>query len=92
MLRILELGGGTGGMTSFILPVLPENCTEYVFTDVSSHFVARAQQRFAHYPFVRCRTLDIERDPREQGFDPHSFDLIVASDVLHATQELAQDT
>ena len=88
MLRILELGGGTGGMTSFILPVLSENCTEYVFTDVSSHFVARAQQRLAHYPFVRCRTLDIERDPREQGFDPHSFDLIVASDVLHATQNL----
>jgi acyl transferase domain-containing protein/ubiquinone/menaquinone biosynthesis C-methylase UbiE/acyl carrier protein len=87
-LRILELGGGTGGMTSFILPVLPQDCVEYVFTDVSSHFMARAQQKFAQYPFVQYRTLDIERDPLEQGFDPHSFDLIVASDVLHATKDL----
>ena len=88
MLRILELGGGTGGMTGFILPVLPQFCTEYVFTDISAHFTARAQQRFAQYPFLQCRPLDIERDPLEQGFEPHSFDLIIASDVLHATQDL----
>ena len=87
-LRILEVGGGTGGMTSFILPVLPQHCTEYVFTDISPHFIAHAQQKFAQYPFVQCRTLDIERDPLEQGFEPHSFDVIVASDVLHATQDL----
>ena len=37
-LRVLEIGGGTGGMTSFVLPVLPEHCTEYVFTDVSPRF------------------------------------------------------
>jgi acyl transferase domain-containing protein/NADPH:quinone reductase-like Zn-dependent oxidoreductase/acyl carrier protein len=88
-LRILELGAGTGGMTSFILPVLPAYCTEeYVFTDVSSHFTARAQQRFAQYPFLQCRPLDIERNPLEQGFESHSFDLIIAFDVLHATRDL----
>ncbi len=89
-LRVLEIGGGTGGMTSFVLPVLPEHCTEYVFTDVSPRFIPHAQQKFAQYPFVQCRMLDIERDPLEQGFDAHSFDLIVASDVLHATKDLRQ--
>ena len=69
-------------------PVLPEHCTEYVFTDVSPRFTAHAQHKFARYPFVQFRTLDIERDPLEQGFDPHSFDLIIASDVLHATKDL----
>ena len=87
-LRILEVGGGTGGTTGFILPVLPEHCTEYVFTDVSARFTAQAQHKFAHYPFAQCRTLDIERDPLEQGFDPHSFDLIIASGGLHATKDL----
>ncbi len=87
-LRILEVGGGTGGMTSFVLPVLPEHCTEYVFSDVSPGFLAHAPHKFAQYPFVQYRALDIERDPLEQGFDAHSFDLIVASDVLHATQSL----
>ena len=37
---------------------------------------------------LQFRTLDIERDPLEQGFEPHSFDLIIASDVLHATKDL----
>ena len=75
-------------MTSFVLPVLPEHCTEYVFTDVSPRFTAHAQHKFARFPFVQSRTLDIERDPLEQGFDAHSFDVIIASDVLHATSDL----
>src|SRR4029453_9892802 len=87
-LRILEVGGGTGGMTSFVLPVLPEHCTEYVFTDVSPRFTAHAQHKFARFPFAQSRTLDIERDPLEQGVDAHSFDVIIASDVLHATSDL----
>ena len=55
---------------------------------MSPRFLAHASQKFAQYPFVQFRTLDIERDPLEQGFDAHSFDLIVASDVLHATEDL----
>src|SRR5207248_449439 len=87
-LRILEVGAGTGGLTSFLLPVLPEHCTEYIFSDVSSSFIARGELQFSDYSFVQYRVLDIDRDPIEQGFDPHSFDLIVASDTLHATPDL----
>jgi acyl transferase domain-containing protein len=87
-LRILEIGGGTGGMTSFVLPVLPDHRTEYVFTDVSLRFIAHAQRKFAQHAFVQYRPLDIGLDPIEQGFVAHSFDLIIASNVLHATRDL----
>jgi acyl transferase domain-containing protein/acyl carrier protein len=87
-LRILEIGGGTGGMTSYLLPVLSEHCAEYVFTDISLRFTAHAEQKFIEYPFVRYRPLDVELDPIAQGFAANSFDIIIASDVLHATRDL----
>jgi len=86
--RILEIGGGTGGMTSYVLRRLPVSRTEYVFTDVTQLFLTHAEQKFHPYSFVEYQILDIEADPAEQGFEPHSFDMILASDVLHATRDL----
>src|SRR3954469_22281917 len=88
--RILEVGGGTGGMTSYVLRKLPANRTEYVFSDVTQLLLAHAEQKFHAHPFVQYQLLDIEADPIAQGFEPHSFDLILASDVLHATRDLHQ--
>ncbi|MFH1319653.1 MAG: SDR family NAD(P)-dependent oxidoreductase [Bacteroidota bacterium] len=87
-IRILEIGAGTGGMTQAILPLLPPDRTEYAFTDISHMFMLKAQQRFAKYPFVQYKILDIESDPGEQGFDLNSYDIIIASDVIHATRDL----
>ena len=88
--RVLEVGAGTGSATSYVLPRLPRDRTEYVFTDLSTLFTARAQQKFEAYPFVRYGILDIEMDPVAQGFEPHAFDLVLAANVLHATRDLAQ--
>jgi acyl transferase domain-containing protein/NADPH:quinone reductase-like Zn-dependent oxidoreductase/surfactin synthase thioesterase subunit/SAM-dependent methyltransferase/aryl carrier-like protein len=87
-IRVLEIGAGTGGMTQAILPMLPANRTEYVFTDLSHMFMLKAQQRFAKYPFVQYKIMDIEQDPGAQGFELNSFDIIIASDVIHATRKL----
>lgn len=87
-IRILEIGAGTGGMTQAILPMLPPDRTEYVFTDLSHMFMLKAQQRFAKYPFVQYKIMDIEQDPAGQGFDLNTFDIIIASDVIHATRDL----
>ncbi len=89
-LRILEIGAGTGGLTSHLLPRLPAARTEYVFTDLSNHFFIKAGQKFVNYPFVQYKKLDIEKDPAEQDFTAHTFDVIVASQVLHATADLRQ--
>lgn len=87
-LRVLEIGAGTGSMTSYVLPKLPVEQTEYVFTDISKMFAISAEQKFRAYSFVKYEALNIETDPLDQGFDPHSFDLILASDVVHATSDL----
>lgn len=87
-IRILEIGGGTGGMTTYLLPLLPVDRTEYVFADVFQLFVAHAEQKFRAYPFVQCQLLDIETDPVAQGLEAHSFDLILVSNGLHMTGDL----
>jgi acyl transferase domain-containing protein/acyl carrier protein len=89
-LRVLEIGGGTGGVTSAILPQLSAANTSYDFTDLASDFLKKAAEDFAGFPFVRYRVLDIERHPGEQGFALQSYDLIVASNVLHATRDLSR--
>jgi NADPH:quinone reductase-like Zn-dependent oxidoreductase/SAM-dependent methyltransferase/acyl carrier protein len=87
-LCVLEIGGGTGGTTSAVLPRLAGHEVEYQFTDISPFFLARAQERFSAYPFVSYKPLDIERSPLEQGFVPHSVDCVIAANVIHATADL----
>ncbi|NEN94404.1 MAG: aminotransferase class III-fold pyridoxal phosphate-dependent enzyme [Moorea sp. SIO3I7] len=89
-LRILEIGAGTGGTTSYLLPHLPEDRTQYCFTDVGDLFTALAQERFGDYRFVEYQALDIEQDPSLQGFEPHCQDVVIAANVLHATQNMRQ--
>ncbi len=87
-LRILEIGAGTGGTTTHLLPQLPPERTEYVFTDISEQFLQKAAHRYEKFPFVRYQRLDIEEDPTTQGFEEHFFDLVIASNVVHATRDL----
>jgi NADPH:quinone reductase-like Zn-dependent oxidoreductase/SAM-dependent methyltransferase len=85
---ILEIGAGTGGTTSGLLPSLAADRTEYIFTDISRAFIRSAAKKYRDYPFVQYRTLDIEADPAAQGFGGARFDVIVAANVLHATRSL----
>ena len=87
-LRILEIGAGTGGTTGAVLRSLPPRPTEYWFTDVSEFFFHRAKERFAEFSSIQYGLLDIEQPPQGQGFAPHSFQAVVATNVLHATRNL----
>jgi amino acid adenylation domain-containing protein len=87
-LRVLEVGAGTGSLTKAVLPVLPCDQTDYLFTDIGPAFLSKAKQSFCDSPFIQYMTFDIERDPVEQGIASGSADLILATNVLHATADL----
>ncbi|MET9831652.1 amino acid adenylation domain-containing protein [Streptomyces sp. NPDC006385] len=90
-LRVVELGAGTGATTERVLPVLSgaPRRVEYVFTDISPQFLEAAEQRFADtYPFTVFRTLNLERPLADQGFAPGTADVVVATNVVHATSDL----
>jgi len=89
-IRILEVGAGVGSTTAWVLPVLPPDRALYTFTDVSKYFMEVGQRNFRQYPFIRYSLLDIERRPDSQGYDPSSFDVVIASSVLHATRLLGE--
>ena len=90
-LRVLEVGAGTGSATALVLPELPAGRFDYVYTDISAGFFAEAETRFGgSEASIEYRVLDIEKDPVEQGFEGHGYDLVIASNVLHATRFLEE--
>ncbi|KAH8690939.1 kinase subdomain-containing protein [Talaromyces proteolyticus] len=92
-IRVLEIGAGTGSATKAALEHLksPEGVrlfSTYIFSDISKAILELAQQKFGTTENIGFKSLDIAQDPQDQGFEPHSFDLIIASHVLHQTPNL----
>ncbi|KAF2713472.1 ketoacyl-synt-domain-containing protein [Pleomassaria siparia CBS 279.74] len=90
-LRVLEVGGGSGSAT---LPFLQAMKTAgfspaaYDFTDVSTGFFDRAASKLSEYPMINYKRLDIEKEPAQQGFEPGSYDVVLAFNCLHVTDSI----
>ncbi|WP_273937901.1 non-ribosomal peptide synthetase [Kutzneria chonburiensis] len=82
---VLEIGAGVGGTTAGVLAALASP-VEYVYTDLSQAFLNHGRRRFGDK--ISTSLLNIEHDPAEQGFYGRRFDVIVASNVVHATRDL----
>lgn len=90
-LKVIEVGAGTGSITHHVLEGLGDKFSHYDYTDISVSFFEQAQRSFSdHSAKMQYSVLDIERRPSEQGFAAHSYDIVVAAWVLHATQDLAK--
>ncbi|KAF3345526.1 Pseudouridine-metabolizing protein [Verticillium dahliae VDG2] len=88
-MNIIEVGAGTGGATKIIIPHLGNSFSSYTFTDISGGFFPKAREVFSRFDDrMDFRVLDAEKDVVEQGFVEHSYDVVVASLVLHATRDL----
>ncbi|KAF4914906.1 Reducing polyketide synthase BOA6 [Colletotrichum viniferum] len=86
---ILEVGAGTGGATQAMFTGLGGTYGSYTFTDISSGFFPQAKIKFAdEVRRMIFKTLDIETDVVDQALTPATYDIIVASNVLHATRDI----
>ncbi|CAG9986854.1 unnamed protein product [Clonostachys byssicola] len=88
-MNIIEVGAGTGVATKRVFSEIGKTFSSYTFTDISSGFFERAKGLFSsHQSAMLYKVLDISRDVASQGFDEHSYDMVVVSAVLHATPDL----
>lgn len=94
-LRILEIGGGTGGATRVAMEALGGGAAngikayrDYTFTDISAGFLSAARENMSGFRDVDFSVLDVEADPLAQGHGENAYDLVVACQVLHATSDM----
>ncbi|TVY91566.1 Fusaridione A synthetase [Lachnellula willkommii] len=88
-MKILEIGAGTGGTTQATLPSLGTSFSSYTYTDVSSGFFEAAENKFKTYADrMIFKIFDMVKSPAEQGFTEGSYDMVLASNVLHVAEDL----
>ena len=93
-LRLVEVGAGTGGTARVLfrrLAPYAANIAEYRFTDLSKAFLITARQNFLKdAPYLQTEIFDVSKSPQDQGFAIGSYDIAVATNVLHATRDIVQ--
>ena len=83
---IVIQGAGTGATTMPVLHALGPKFAHYDFTDISAGFFERAGEEQKEWTGkISYRKLNVEEDPVGQGFEPETYDLVIAANVLHAT-------
>ncbi len=91
-LRLLEIGAGTGGTSKRVferLRPLREAVECYCYTDLSKAFFLHAQRNYLpEHPYIVCQRLDIEQPVEAQGIAACDYDLVIATNALHATGDI----
>lgn len=89
-LRILEIGDGAGSLAPHLLRRLPVEKTLYVLTNKDDLRLSHAEQKFQEHSSISHQLFDIEEDPLNQGFEPHSFDLIIAPEIMKSVSNISK--
>jgi acyl transferase domain-containing protein/acyl carrier protein/SAM-dependent methyltransferase len=86
--HILELGGGTGGTTKYIVDFLARQGISftYTFTDLSGSLVTAAKKKFSGKALMEFMIIDIEKPPPEKFMN--KFHTIISTNCIHATRNL----
>ncbi|ORY13581.1 hypothetical protein BCR34DRAFT_599754 [Clohesyomyces aquaticus] len=91
-MRILQIGTGKGSLTQDMLCMLGDNFTSYTCTDTDDVGFDNLRSLFSGPMSERMvyKTLDLEQDPAEQGFNGGYYDLVISSNAIHNTPDLEQ--
>nr|MCR4945018.1 SDR family NAD(P)-dependent oxidoreductase [Clostridium sp.] len=91
-IKIIEIGSGTGSTAEKVCKCLSKFLkVEYCYTDISRSFLNYGSRKFNDkYDFIEYKILDIEKDPLSQGFNQGDFDIVIATNVLHATTNISK--
>ncbi|KAI1135888.1 putative polyketide synthase [Hypoxylon sp. FL0543] len=90
-MNILEVGAGTGGATTAVLREIGQNFRSYTYTDISAAFFDKAASSFSQFKDQMIfKTLNVEKNPLEQGYSEGAYDLVIAFFVIHATSDLSR--
>ncbi|KAI0972188.1 hypothetical protein F4678DRAFT_460415 [Xylaria arbuscula] len=90
-MQILEVGAGAGSATQANMSRIGDNFSSYTYTDLSPAFFAEAQillakqsGKFGYKLYV------VEQEASAHGLRENAYDLVVTSNVIHATSDLKQ--
>ncbi|KAF2811544.1 S-adenosyl-L-methionine-dependent methyltransferase, partial [Mytilinidion resinicola] len=94
------VGAGTGGTTRAAFRAIGEYAKQrgsvadrvhYTYTDISAGFFKEAKARFKDFAsMMTFQKLDMETLPSKQNFKVGTYDLIIASQCLHATKNMTR--
>lgn len=84
-LRILEVGGGAGGLTKHLIAHLPTGRFNYLVTDIDEMALAHTASTFAERAEVQTAVLDLLGSPEDQDeIERHAYDLVIGAHALQA--------
>jgi amino acid adenylation domain-containing protein len=91
VVRIVEIGAGTGGTTRTVLDRLGAYASRlhYLYTDVSPAFLRHGRDAFAaKAPFVEFQRWNVDESPDAHRIEEGGYDIAIATNVLHATSDI----
>ncbi|WP_168188293.1 SDR family NAD(P)-dependent oxidoreductase [Hahella sp. CCB-MM4] len=92
-IRILEIGAGTGGTSRSVLEAIApfSEHIQYFYTDISLAFTKHGRKTFGdQYSFVEFSLFNVDQPIDGQGIEPGTLDLILATNVIHATRNIGR--
>ncbi|WP_297433178.1 methyltransferase [Sulfurimonas sp.] len=82
-ISICEVGAGTGGLTKYFLPVIYDQALIYTITDTSKFFTKTLKKELLSFNNKTEYEIWNIMEPKEKTI-VSNYDLIVASNVIHA--------
>jgi len=93
-IRILEIGAGTGGTSATVFERLKEytkSIGEYCYTDVSRAFLLYGEKEYGiQNPYLTYKIFDVGSPLLQQQIAEGFYDIVIATNVLHATKKIRE--